>query len=79
MSFLTKIFQFVFIGFAFIIFSLLITAMIFSDKQDACLDSGYCKEELQLNIEGKKIIVNEQTCNENNGTWHPDKKVCHFK
>lgn len=51
----------------------------FYDPQDACLDSGYCKEGLPLNIEGKKIIVNEQTCLENNGIWYSNKKVCHFK
>ncbi len=50
-----------------------------TDNQDTCLDISVCKEGLPLNIEGKKIIINKQTCKENNGTWHPDKKVCHFK
>lgn len=75
MSFIKKYILFhllIFLALLFIIF------FIYDDK-DACLDSAYCKEGLPLNIEGKKIIVNEQTCLENSGTWYQDKKICHFK
>ena len=54
-------------------------AIISSDPMDSCLDSGYCKQGLPLNIEGKKITVNKQTCLENDGKWIEDRKVCQFK
>ncbi|MCM1003163.1 MAG: hypothetical protein NC408_02340 [Candidatus Gastranaerophilales bacterium] len=50
-----------------------------TDDMDTCLDISICKEGLPLHIEGKKIIVNEQTCQENNGIWYPDKKACNFR
>ena len=54
-------------------------AIISSDPMDGCMDVGYCKEGLPLNIEGKKITVNKQTCLENDGKWIEDRKVCQFK
>ena len=54
-------------------------AIISSDPMDGCTDVGYCKEGLPLNIEGKKITVNKQTCLENDGKWIEDRKVCQFK
>lgn len=53
--------------------------LLINDDTDACLDSGYCKEGLPLNVQGKEIIINEQTCKDNNGMWHSDKKACQFK
>lgn len=67
------------LGIIFILSPFIFLHRYLNDDQDACLDSAYCKEGLPLNIEGKKIIVNEQTCLENNGIWYPDKKVCRFK
>ena len=53
-------------------------AIISSDPMDGCMDVGYCKEGLPLNIEGKKITVNKQTCLENDGKWLEGRKVCKF-
>lgn len=50
----------------------------FWDDKDACLDSGWCKEGMQVNTENGCIIVNEKSCIQNNGIWKPNKKVCHF-
>lgn len=74
-----KILKNIFIIIVFTVLIMLIISIIFYDPQDACLDSSYCKEGLPLNIEGKKITVNKQTCIENNGIWYSDKKNCHFK
>lgn len=63
----------------FILAGIVIFCVISSDPLDSCLDSGYCKEGLPLNIEGKKITVNKQTCLENDGKWIEDRKVCQFK
>ena len=54
-------------------------AIISSDPMDGCMDVGYCKEGLPLNIGNKKIIVNKQTCFENEGKWLEDRKVCKFR
>ena len=53
-------------------------AIISSDPMDGCMDVGYCKEGLPLNIDNKKIIINKQPCLENDGKWLEDRKVCKF-
>ena len=63
----------------FMLAGIVILCVISSNPLDSCLDSGYCKEGLPLNIEGKKITVNKQTCLENDGKWIEDRKVCQFK
>lgn len=73
------IFKFIFISIALIICSIAVIPMFLYDPMDTCLDSGYCKNGLSLHITGKKIIVNEQSCKENNGIWHENKKACQFK
>ena len=63
----------------FMLAGIVILCVISSNPLDSCLDSGYCKEGLPLNIERKKITVNKQTCLENDGKWIEDRKVCQFK
>ena len=86
MKFLMNIIEFIlklfgiFIVFVLGLFILLVIgiAIISLDPMDGCMDVGYCKEELPLNIEGKKITVNKQTCLENDGKWLQGRKVCKF-
>jgi len=52
---------------------------VISDAQDACLDSGWCEENLEVNVNGEKIKISPDSCIENNGIWIKAKKVCHFK
>lgn len=54
-------------------------ARIFFDDKDVCLDTGFCKEGINVNIKGIRIVVNEQSCVDNFGIWDSDKKVCRFK
>ena len=63
----------------FMLAGIVILCVISFDPLDSCVDSGYCKEGLPLNIEGKKITVNKQTCLENDGKWIEDRRVCQFK
>ena len=72
--FFQKFFKTIGLLFLSVFISLVITTSL--DPKDACLDSGYCKEELSLNINGKTILINEQTCIENNGKWLSSKQVC---
>jgi len=78
-KFILKLFG-IFIVFLVGLFILLVIgiAIISSDPMDGCMDVGYCKKGLPLNIEGKKITVNKQTCLENDGKWLEGRKVCKF-
>ena len=67
-----------FIPFVLFVIGIIVMLIISSDPMDGCMDVGYCKEGLPLNIEGKKITVNKQTCLENDGKWLEDRKVCKF-
>ena len=86
MKTLLKLFKIIFsiintialISFVLFIISIIIMLIISSDPMDGCMDVGYCKEGLPLNIGNKKITVNEQTCIENDGKWLSIKKVCQF-
>ena len=44
-------------------------AIFVKDDKDICLDIGSCNAGMEVNVEGKKIIVNEISCKENNGKW----------
>lgn len=67
------------VGIIFLISPFILLHRYLTDDQDTCLDISICKEGLPLNVEGKKITINEQTCKENEGIWYSDKKVCRFK
>ena len=87
MKTLLKLFKIIFsiintialISFVLFIISIIIMLIISSDPMDGCMDVGYCKEGLLLNVGNKKITVNKQTCIENDGKWLEDRKVCQFK
>ena len=66
------------ISFVLFVIGIIVMLIISSDPMDGCMDVGYCKEGLPLNIEDKKITVNKQTCLENDGKWLEDRKVCKF-
>ena len=68
----------VILGYGVILSPILFFCFYFFDPMDGCMDVGYCKEGLPLNIEGKKITVNKQTCLENDGKWLEDRKACKF-
>ena len=66
---------------SFVLFAIGIIIMLIStsDPMDGCMDVGYCKEGLPLNIGHKKVIVNKQTCLENDGRWYDNRRVCQFR
>lgn len=75
MKFLYKVLKIILV---LIIIYFVILFFIIDDSSDFCLDSGYCKEGLVLNINNKAISINEQTCRENDGIWLSSKKLCKF-
>ena len=74
-----KIFKILLSIFVVLCLGLFFMLSFFWDDKDACLDSGWCKEGMQVNNENGCFIVNEKSCIQNNGIWKPNKKVCHFK
>ena len=61
-----------------ICFAILFTYIF--DDQDACLDSGVCKEGLTLRMnDGQEIIINKVTCKQYNGEWREKYNDCYFK
>ncbi len=69
-----------FIFFSFIILILLLFIVrLTTDDVDMCLDTGYCKEGLLLNTQSGQIIVNQENCVINDGTWISDRKYCNFR
>lgn len=48
-------------------------------NEDICLDTGYCAAGLELKVNEKTIIVDENSCLANNGIWNQNKKLCVFK
>jgi len=76
----SKILEFliVIVGYVVILSPVLLFCFYFFNPMDTCLDTGYCEEGLSLNVQNKKIIVNQQTCLENNGKWYVDRKTCQF-
>lgn len=63
----------------FVIFACSTFALFFWDDKDVCLDSGWCKEGMEINNENGCFIINKKSCIENGGIWKSDKKICHFK
>ena len=50
------------------------------DGQDACLESGVCKEGLPLKMnDGKEVIITETTCKEYDGKWREKFRDCFFR
>lgn len=46
------------------------------DNLDFCLDSGICAENLELNTEFGKIIINKENCLKYNWEWNEEKRFC---
>ena len=43
---------------------------------DFCLDTGICVENLELNTEIGKIIINKENCLKYNWEWNEEKRFC---
>ena len=49
------------------------------DAKTECIEDGNCKEGLSIKVGNNKLIViNKDTCIENNGKWYEDSKLCRF-
>lgn len=67
----------------FICLSIFFVSLFFAIKneinEDICLDTGYCAAGLELKVNEKTIIIDENSCLVNNGIWNQNKKLCVFK
>ena len=59
-----------------IILILLFFVAYLLDDKDYCLDTGICKENLQLNTEYGRIIISEENCKKYNWKWDSKKRYC---
>lgn len=61
-------------------FIIFINQFIFSNSEigqkDLCLASGICVENLELNTEFGKIIINKDNCLKYNWEWNEEKRFC---
>ena len=55
---------------------LILILFLYKDDKDYCLDSGICKENLQLNTEYGLITINEETCNKYHWKWDSKRHYC---
>ena len=62
-----------------IMFILLCFVAYLLDDKDFCLDTGVCKENLQLNTEYGLITINEETCKKYNWKWDSKRRYCHTR
>ncbi len=46
---------------------------------DTCLDNGICAENLEVNTEYGKIIINSQTCIKYGWSWNEEKMFCDLR
>ena len=46
---------------------------------DTCLDNGICAENLEVNTEYGKIIINAQTCIKYGWSWNEEKMFCDLR
>ncbi len=63
--------------FLILVFIFVLCFIVFvTDDQDACLDSGVCKEGTEYYINDKKILISKETCLEYGKDWIENKKAC---
>lgn len=48
----------------------------YSDEKDYCLDTGICKENLEVNTEIGRIIINKENCIKYKWDWNENEKYC---
>ena len=63
------------------IFCVLIIALFvifLYDDRELCLTTGHCREGLYLNTENGEILINEETCLNDNGHWDEKRRWCVF-
>ncbi len=67
--------------FVFVLLCLIIICTIFYlfDDKDACLDTGYCKENQIVNTEFGKVLINKNNCLKYKWEWNDIKKTCKLK
>ena len=76
MKFIKKLLLFLLLLPCILFLCLFILLLLIKDDKDFCLDSGICKENLQLNTEYGRITINEENCKKYNWKWDSKKRYC---
>ena len=71
------------VGFIFVFVFLYIVVFLISeywlDDKDSCLDTGICKQGLEVNTEYGLIKINKETCTQYNWQWIEEYKICNIQ
>ncbi len=46
---------------------------------DMCIDTGVCVEGIPWGVGDDRIIINKETCENNNWKWYDDRNVCNMR
>lgn len=52
---------------------------IIKDDKDFCLDSGVCKEGLDVNTEYGRITITQENCKKYHWVWNEEQNFCIIK
>ena len=64
----------------FIAFYFLLAYFIPDDPVTDCIEFGFCKEGVPvINHQGKEVIINKQTCIDNNWKWDAETNDCYIR
>lgn len=69
---------FTIIALNFLILFILILGIFYviKDDKDICLDSGICKEGLDVNTQYGTITITKENCIKYNWFWNDEKRIC---
>ena len=72
----------IFVGLIIFLISLVLLVNILSSilpKSDYCLEDGDCKAGRIIIINNKEILINKNSCIENNWDWYEKSQYCKIK
>lgn len=61
------------------IFSFVILFATYTDEKDFCMDTGICKDGMNVNTKYGKIIIDKENCIKHKWIWNEEKSFCKIK
>lgn len=73
---MNKIFKIIALSLLILLILVFSVFYVIKDDKDICLDSGICKEGLDVNIQYGEITINKENCIKYNWLWNDEKRFC---
>ncbi len=73
---MNKIFKIIVLSFLILFILIFGVFYVIKDDKDICLDSGICKEGLDVNTQNGEITINKEICIKYNWLWNDEKRFC---